>query len=117
MASGSLLMASQEYPVNAGVSQGSILSPSHVLLYIYDLLDDVVICNIDIYADGTTLYSGLHKLCARLRPYPQTALRVHENLCARLIPLSGGNLNLPIYFFLPCAWMPPSVHPVFDALR
>ena len=109
-------MASQEYPVNAGVSQGSILSPSHVLLYIYDLPDDVI-CNIDIYADDTTLYSGLRKLFARLRPYPQTALRVHENLCARLIPLSGDNLNLPISFFLPCAWMPPSVHPVFDALR
>ena len=55
MASGGLLMASQEYPVNAGVSQGSILSPSHVLLYIYDLSDDVVICHIDIYADDTTV--------------------------------------------------------------
>ena len=48
-------MALQEYPVNAGVSQGSILSPSHVLLYIYDLSDDVVICHIDIYADDTTV--------------------------------------------------------------
>ena len=43
----------QEYPVNAGVPQGSILQ--HFLLYIYDLPDDVI-CNIAIYADGTTLY-------------------------------------------------------------
>ena len=47
---------SQEYPVNAGVNQGSILSPTLFLLYIKDLPDDVI-CNIVIYADGTTLYS------------------------------------------------------------
>ena len=48
--------SSQEYPVNAGVSQGSIFSPTLFLLYINDLTDDVV-CNIAIYADDTTLYS------------------------------------------------------------
>ena len=47
---------SQEYQVNAGVSQGSILSPTPFLLYIKDLPDDVI-CNIAIYADDTTLYS------------------------------------------------------------
>ena len=48
--------SSQEYPVNAGVLQGSILGVTLFLLYINDLPDDVI-CNIAIYADDTTLYS------------------------------------------------------------
>ena len=48
--------SSQEYPVNTGVPQDSILGPTTFLLHINDLLDDVI-CNIAIYADDSTLYS------------------------------------------------------------
>ena len=46
----------QEYPVNAGVPQGSILRPTLFLLYINGLSDDFI-CDITIYADDATLYS------------------------------------------------------------
>ena len=48
--------SSQEYPVNAGVPQGSIHGPTRFLLYINNLPDDVI-CDIAIYADDTTLHS------------------------------------------------------------
>ena len=47
--------SSQEYQVNAGDSQGSILCLALFLLH-NDFPDDVI-CNIAIYADDTTHHS------------------------------------------------------------
>ena len=45
--------SSQEYPVNAGVSQGPVVGFALFLLYINDLPDDIT-CNIAIYVDDAT---------------------------------------------------------------
>ena len=68
--------SSQEYPVNAGVLQHSILGPS--LFCINDLPDDVI-CNIDIYADDTTLYSK-HDQVSDLWQQLELALEVESDL-------------------------------------
>ena len=45
----------QEYPVNTGAPQCSILCIMLFLLYINDLPDNTI-CNIAIYVDDSTLY-------------------------------------------------------------
>ena len=48
--------SSQEYLVNVGVLQSSILGPTLSQVYINDLPDNVI-CDIAIFADDTTPYS------------------------------------------------------------
>ena len=70
--------SSQEYPVNAGVPQGSIFGPTIFLLYINNLPDDVI-CNIAIYADDTLLYSNCDQ-ASDLWQQPERASEFESNL-------------------------------------
>ena len=52
----------QEYAVDTQVLQISMLDPTLLLLYIKDLLEDLIY-NIAIYAGDTNLYSGCDQVC------------------------------------------------------
>ena len=71
--------SSQEYPINAGVPEGSILGPTLFLLYTDDLPDNVIF-NIAIYADDTTPYSKCDQT-SDLWQQLEFAFEVESDLC------------------------------------
>ena len=70
--------SSQEYPVNAGVPEGSILGPTFFVLYINDLPD--LISNIAICADDTNFYSKFDQTSENLWQQIEVASEVESDL-------------------------------------
>ena len=94
--------SSQEYPVSAGVPQGSIVGPTLFQLYIKDLPDGVI-CGIGIYADDTTLYSGCDQASDLLRQLelvsePESDLRGTVDWVGKwLVDFNAGKVQLVLF--------------------
>ena len=85
--------SSQEYSVNVGVSQGSILVLYFFLLSINDIPDDII-CNIAIYVDAYTLFSKCDQ-GSELESYYETVVGsdLLEGGSGRLPPLQNDNFS------------------------
>ena len=70
--------SSPKSPINARVSQGSILGPTFFLLYINGLPDDVI-CNVATYVDDTTLFFKCDQ-ASDLRQQLELALGLESDL-------------------------------------
>ena len=99
---GSGWKSSQEYPVNAGVSQGSVLGSKLFRLYINDLPDDVI-CNIVIYVDDATLYSKCDQ-ASDLWQQLELAFELESDLCDTvdwgkkwLVDFNAGKIQLVLF--------------------